>query len=118
MAALVDGARILMFGAGDFVDPAIRTKLEALGATILGPVTSPTSALMMLRLLHIDESILDSSVIPLKFAPVIMSLSNRKVPFVFAHNGEDKVRAKYRLVQEDTALAELLMVLFDPSRLG
>ncbi len=43
MAALIDGARILVFGAEDFVDPTIRIKLKALGAINQGPVTSPTS---------------------------------------------------------------------------
>jgi DNA-binding response OmpR family regulator len=80
----VAGSRVLVVEDETLIAFEIESTLEALGCTIVGPVSSLKRALQQARETQLDAAILDVPVRGGKIFPVAEQLLARDIPFVLA----------------------------------
>ncbi|CAN7545893.1 transcriptional regulator [Brucella pseudogrignonensis] len=118
---LYRGKNILIFEDGFLLTEDAKTKLVELGASILGPVSTPETSLTLLAGETVDAVILDVAIEPEAVLPVIAALETYRIPFIFAlaaHPGLDGQRfAGFVLSAMDDDLATIATALFGQSDL-
>ncbi len=113
--------KILIFEDGFLLTEEAKTKIMALGASILGPVDTPENTLSFLVSETVDAVILDVALEPEAVLPVISALEDYHIPFIFAlaaHPSLDGRRfAGFVLSAMDDDLATIATALFGRSHL-
>ncbi|EMG51535.1 putative two-component response regulator protein [Ochrobactrum sp. CDB2] len=113
---LYRGKKLLIFEESFLLSEEAKTKLMALGASILGPVDSAKGILAYLASETVDAVILDVTIEPEIVLPVISALETHHIPFIFAlssHPGLNWQRfAGFVLSAADDDLATIATALF------
>jgi CheY-like chemotaxis protein len=113
---LFAGKRVLIVEDEYFLADETRRKLEAAGATVVGPVGAVAAALDLLDTENVDAAILDIHLGEELVFPVADELERRDIPFVFATGYDPSILpAKFTgftLCEKPTELGDIAKALF------
>lgn len=107
--------RIMVVEDGYFIADETRSRLEALGAAVVGPAPTVAEAVALLKWNRIDAAILDIRLADEMSYPIAEQLERLDIPFVFASACEMEMPACYKgyiLCSRPGALTVIARALF------
>lgn len=88
---MFSGKRLLIVEDGYFLSEEARQKLQELGATLLGPVSTAEDALELIKGKNVDAVILDLHLDAGFVFPIVETLQRLKLPYLFAIGHEPPI---------------------------